>query len=192
MEKYLDGMRNIREKVKRMFLQKENNEMYSIGDYVVYSTAGICKISDIKTEDFYGDIKTYYIIETVYGNKSVVHVPSDNELLMSKMRKPHTKEEITQIIEKAGREKVEWIDDYKTRNEQYNSIIKSGDSLEIAKVLKAAYMNEKECIANNKKISMTDKKITDTAEKMIFQEFATMFEMSFEEVKEVVMNKLNV
>ncbi len=166
--------------------------MYKIGDYVVYSTAGVCKISDIKTEEFYGKNKTYYIIETVYGNKSVVHIPKDNEILMSKMRKLHSKEEILEIIEKVKNESVSWLGDYKARNEQYNAILKSGDCFEIAKVLKAAYKNEKEIAGLNKKLSMTDKKITDTAEKIIFEEFSTMFEMSFEDIKKMVTDKFGI
>ena len=166
--------------------------MYNIGDYVVYSTAGICKISDIKTEEFYGDNKTYYIIENVYGNKSVVHVPKDNELIMSKIRDLHTKKDIDGFLEKAAKTAVSWISEYKLRNETHTATLKSNDFFEIAKVLKLSYINEKECISMNKKISMTDKKVTDTAEKLIFEEYATVFDVPYDNVKEEIVKKLNV
>ncbi len=166
--------------------------MYEIGELVVYSTAGVCKITDIKTEDFYGEKKTYYILETVYGNKSVVHVPADNKVLMSKLRKMHTKEELTDIMDRVEKEETEWLSDYKERNEKYGEILKNGDSFEIVKILKAAYINEREIQRLNKKISMTDKKITDTAEKLVCEEFSTIFDMDFEEIKTKLKEKFNI
>ena len=166
--------------------------MYKIGDYVVYSTIGVCKIADIKTEEFYGEDKTYYIIENAFGNKSVVHIPTDNDILMAKLRKPHTKSELKDMIKLVGKEKVEWISEYKIRSETYSAALKSGIFVEILKVLKAAYINEKECLAVNKKISMTDKRITDTAEKLLFEELSVVQGITFEEAKEMLTEKLGI
>lgn len=63
--------------------------MYEVGGYVSYRSDGVCKIIDIRKENFgvVGKDTLYYVLSPVSDEKSTFFVPVDNEALVSMMRK---------------------------------------------------------------------------------------------------------
>ena len=53
--------------------------MYKIGDIFLYGSNGVCKITDIKSEKFARETKTYYILSPFFDSKETIFVPVDNE-----------------------------------------------------------------------------------------------------------------
>ena len=68
--------------------------MFNIGDCVMYGTSGLCKIIDIRKENFGGKPEEYYILELVFDQSTVIYAPLENNktpmrnvmLLLMKMR----------------------------------------------------------------------------------------------------------
>jgi CarD family transcriptional regulator len=62
---------------------------YDVGEYVVYGTNGICRITDIKNMTLSPIIgeRNYYILEQVNSKSSTIYVATDNEKLCAKMRR---------------------------------------------------------------------------------------------------------
>lgn len=88
--------------------------MYKVNETVIYGTEGICKITDIAERNFNSSVEKYYILKPLYNSSSTIMVPINNEILVSRMRRMLSCEEIEKLIEDMpGEEGLEWIDDEK-------------------------------------------------------------------------------
>ncbi len=146
--------------------------MFSIDDYVVYKTNGVCQITGIKKETFGNETKEYYILTTVYGNPSNVYVPVDNEVLVGKMKKVISVEKIHDILGKSQNLNVDWIDNDRERSEKYSSMVSEGEPSLLFSLVKTLYEHKKEVEKAGRKFRATDKRIMDSAEKILHEEFA--------------------
>ena len=45
--------------------------MYNIGDLIIYSSHGICRIDDICEKEYYGVAKNYYVLHPMEDYKSI-------------------------------------------------------------------------------------------------------------------------
>ena len=72
--------------------------MFKINDYIIYGSMSVCKVLDIiEEENPYIGLKSYYVIQPVYSDKStIIKVPVDNKKIS--MRHLLSKNEIMSII----------------------------------------------------------------------------------------------
>ena len=164
--------------------------MFNINDYVVYKTNGVCQITGIKTETFGNETKDYYILTTVYGNPSNVYVPVDNEALVSKMKRIISVEKIHDIIDKSADKNVDWIDNDRDRNEAYTAMVAEGEPSLLFSLVKTLYNHKKEVEDAGRKFRANDKRIMDSAEKILHQEFAMALDIDPEEVVPFIESEL--
>lgn len=156
--------------------------MLELNSVLIYGSSGICKVTDIRKEKLGKEIREYYILQPLGDNKSVVYVPTDNEGLQNKMRKIISTEEIKSLIKNMPENETIWIDDDRKRNEAYKSILESGDHVGVIKVIKTLFFRRKELTAVGKKLRTTDEAIMQRAEKMLYEEFALVLNISRDEV----------
>ena len=70
-------------------------EKFAVNDYVIYGKSGLCIVKEIKKMRMAnGPLSEYYILNAASGNAVTIYVPCDKENLVSKMRRPMTKDEI--------------------------------------------------------------------------------------------------
>lgn len=60
--------------------------MYSIGEIVLYGSNGVCEITEITTKKIGKDSIEYYVLKPVCSDSSTLFVPTQNEMLVSRMR----------------------------------------------------------------------------------------------------------
>lgn len=169
----------------------EIKNMYSVNEYIVYGKVGVSKIIDIRKECFTGlEEQTYYVLEPVYSEKSIIYAPVNKNL--DKFRKVLTVEEVHEIIEAMPDEKTIWIDNDQSRREQYSEILKEGDHLDIVRLLKTLYARKKELVSKGKKLHVSDERFMKEAEKALFEEFAFVLDIEPEEVLPFIMGELNI
>lgn len=120
---------------------KERCVMLEIGTIVVYGVEGVCKISGVEKLCFAGldTAKDYYVLEHIDNSNGKFYVPVDNELLMAKMQKLFTYEEVMELI-KADLSLPEWIDDNKQRSKFYKEELSSYDNTRIFALAKMLYL----------------------------------------------------
>ena len=53
--------------------------MYNVGDLVVYSSHGICRVDDICEKTLLGETKKYYELHPVEDDNLKISVPVDND-----------------------------------------------------------------------------------------------------------------
>jgi len=165
--------------------------MFSVNEYVVYSTVGICRIVDFKKERFGSSAeKNYYILEPVHLKNSYIYVPADNKVATGKMQPVLTAEEVYTLLDSVSNEEIPWISNDTQRREKYYQIIKSGDRKEILKLIKTLYRQKQKRFASGRKFYAADQHILNTAERLIHNEFALALKIKPEDVMPFILNQL--
>ena len=81
----------------------EVSEMFKTGDYIHYSTNGLCRVEEVTTLDFDGADRSrlYYRLVPVEGKGSTIFTPVDNPKVS--MRLAMTREEAEELKKAVGR-----------------------------------------------------------------------------------------
>lgn len=165
--------------------------MFSVGEKVVYGAQGICEVGGT-TERTIGKAKIkYFVLTPIYDTKSTIYVPTENEKLIANMRKVLSKDEINALIDNAAANQMEWIDDDLERKELCVEIIKSGNRLEILRLIEMLYLR-RECLKQTKKhFHILDERYLREAERLIHDEFSYVLGIEQSEVPEYILNRIN-
>ena len=68
--------------------------MFEIGQVVVYTTYGVCKINDITSMSFSGENIDYYVLKPLKEAKTELTVPVDNPITLKRLHKLLTIDEV--------------------------------------------------------------------------------------------------
>ena len=145
-------------------------------DYIVYRKE-TCKI--IEKED------GYYRLVPVNDTSIKYKVPVDSNFL----KKVITKEEIDRLLLEIP--DINTIDlGEKQIEQEYKELMKSGTHEDLVKIIKTSYLRNQIRILNNKRISEIDDEYFRRAEKYLYEEIGIVLNLSFENTKEYIINKL--
>ena len=144
--------------------------------YIVYRKE-TCKI--IEKED------GYYRLVPVNDTSIKYKVPVDSNFL----KKVITKEEIDRLLLEIP--EINTIDlGEKQIEQEYKELMKSGTHEDLVKIIKTSYLRNQIRILNNKRISEIDDEYFRRAEKYLYEEIGIVLNLSFENTKEYIINKL--
>lgn len=159
--------------------------MYKVGDIVVYKKE-VCEISEIK-EKFYRDMD-YYVLRPINDKTLKLEIPvsMENKLIRNLI----TKKDFENII--INMPKIAIIDcNEKEIENEYKALMQSGKHEDLVKVIKTAYLRNKERLDNNKKTTDKDETYFKLAEQYLYSELAVVYNISYEEAKKYVLDKVN-
>lgn len=74
--------------------------------------------------------------------------------------------------------------------QEYKELMKSGTHEDLVKIIKTSYLRNQIRILNNKRISEIDDEYFRRAEKYLYEEIGIVLNLSFENTKEYIINKL--
>ncbi len=161
--------------------------MFEVNDYIMYGMTGVCQVIDITKEMFIDNLqKEYYVLKYLYANDTIIKIPTDNEKVP--MRKILSKGELTTLIDSMPSSETIWIDDDRKRNEEFKSILKTGDIENLVKLIRSIYLEKEYKKSIGKKTYKIDDEIMQTAERLLNEEFATILNISPNEVTEYIVN----
>ncbi len=165
---------------------------YKKGDYIRYSSSGVCLIADIKKIDYMHtkNKQEFYVLKPVGAATSTIYVPTSNEALTSKMRYILNKDEINEIIANLKNTQTDWIEDRKQRNENFKKILKSCELQELLELVGCIHIKKKELSQAGKKLSATDESALTQAKALIENEFAFVLNLNGAQVGEYIKEKL--
>ena len=151
--------------------------MFQVNDVIIYGAQGVCKITGTEEKTVNGKKKTYFVLKPVGDKGSTIFAPTDNELVLKKMRRLLTKDEIHRLIDSMRSENAVWVPNENERKELYKSILAKGDHLELIKMIKAIYAHKKEREAEGKRLHMSDERFFKDAEQILYSEFQYVLDL---------------
>lgn len=162
--------------------------MFEVNEFVIHTTGGICKVTDIAPLDMPGADKNrkYYFLIPIKERGSKVFVPVDNP---AAIRKVMTDEEAWELIDEIpGIEEMQ-VENDKMREAKYKEAIKSCDCRELIKIIKNLYSRKLERLKEGKKTTATDDKYFKIAEDNLFSELAFATGRSKEDILEAISSR---
>ena len=84
--------------------------MFQVNDVIIYGTQGVCQITGTEEKTVDGKKKTYFVLKPVADMTSTVFVPTDNELVLKKMRRLLTKDKIHKLIDSMPDDNAVWVE----------------------------------------------------------------------------------
>lgn len=154
--------------------------MFTIGDHIIYSAHGLCRIDDIRDETISGVTKKYYKLHPLENTLVTISTPVDNEKVV--MLKLLQKEEALEIIESFKQDGAEWETQPNSRLKQYSELINSGDRLQIAKVVNTLMRKKFDAQLEKTTLYERDYKLLNNTQIILFKELARALDTSFEEI----------
>ena len=145
--------------------------MFQVNDVIIYGAQGVCKIIGTDEKIINGIKKLYFVLKPVDEKGATIFAPTDNELVLSKMRRLLTKDEIHMLIDSMQEDSTLWIDNENERKELYKSILAKGDHRQIIKMLKAIYSHKTQREAEGKRLHQSDERFFKDAEQILYNEF---------------------
>lgn len=156
--------------------------MYKVGDFVVYKR-DVCEIVEIKESYFKG--LDYFVLLPLNDKTLKIQVPTNNKLL----RDVISKEKVIEIINNIP--SIELIKtDNKLIENEYKRLLNSDKYEDLIKIIKTTYLRNKEREDSKKKISDKDKFYFEKAERLLYSEFSIALNITYDETKEYVINKV--
>ena len=165
--------------------------MFEIGTYVVYGSQGVCRVNDIRREDFSGENKDYYILSPADDAKMVIYVPTDAAALTGQMRPLLTRDELDTLIREGANDgTLEWINEPRARNELFRSILQSGDRRMLLRMLRTIHERRELQEASGRKLYAADEQALARAEKLLHGEIAAIVNIRPDEVQNYIRSRL--
>lgn len=158
--------------------------MKTVGELVVYGASGVCRIEDVREENFSGSARCYYILRpiTEQGNDRIF-IPVDNAQLVSGMKAVLQPQEVLTLVrETQPFAASEWPADGRSRSKLSRDILAAGDRLRMVQLIKTIY-------GRAKAPSSTEEAICHRAAAMLYQEFSLVLELGKADVIPFVMGE---
>lgn len=154
--------------------------MFKEGEIVVYKKE-VVKIIGTKINSL-NNIR-YYILVPINDDSLKIDVPVDNRL--GHIRPLMTKKEVKELVKK-----IPTISVIETTNKlienDYRILLNEGSHESLIKIIKTAYLRNKERVDNNKKIGDKDNHYFELAEKYLYTEISYVLKVDYEKAKEYI------
>lgn len=160
--------------------------MYKVGEIVLYGSNGVCRIEEITEKTISKTVIEYYVLKPLATQVSTLFVPTQNEKLVSRMRRVLSKEEIENIIENLP-ETGEWNKNKPERFDSFKKIITDGNCLELIGLIRLLHQQESRQIKRGKRLHITDEKFLKEAERMVYGEISVVLGIDKAEAKNLVL-----
>ena len=163
---------------------------YSIGDKVIYSQSGICSVEDITENDFCGRRSEYYVLRPLYDAGSLIYVPTDNELLVSRIRDAMTEDEVNGIISYMPNAENIWIDNDNKRKEAFSAILLENKPKQLTEMISTLRSRREEQIMKKKRLHISDEHFLERAERILCDEISYVLGVERDAVDEYIVSHI--
>ena len=156
--------------------------MYKINDYLIYKRE-VCQVkalTKINNQD-------YYILENKADSSLKISVPLKEE--KSLLRPLSTSKEITKSLDNIDNIKPLNLTD-RNLEEKYKSLLQGNTLEDLIIIMKTTYLRNEVRKSNKKHLGDKDTYYQELSEKFLFNEVAYSMQISYNDAKELVLNKL--
>jgi CarD family transcriptional regulator len=165
--------------------------VFKIGDLIVYSGHGICRVDEISEKTYTGITKAYYVIHPIENNqKLTINTPVDNDKVV--ILKLMNKEEAENILESFNSAGVNWIEKPQLRGQVFKDIVYTGNRMDIAKVANTLLRKRHEIEMASRKFYEQDSRMLSSIQNILFKELAISLNTSPEAIVEKIKSMLRI
>lgn len=165
--------------------------MFQVGDTIIYTTYGLCRIDDLVKKEFNGEMKDYYILKPLNDSKASLQIQVDNPITKEKLRKILTKSEALDLINQVPSIEPYWIENENERKRHFSNILRCGLRSEIIGIIKSILNHSIGLKERGRKLHACDEQSCKDAEKIIYEELAHVLEKERKEIQELLFECLN-
>ena len=157
--------------------------MFEIGEYIVYGTSGICRVTDICASPYdKTDTRRYYLLVPLHNPmSSTIYTPVDNERVP--MRRLMTPAEIETLIGLIPEIDVLTVPTEKHRREIYRQNLGALEPQGYVRVIKTVRRRRAELTAAHKHFPVTDLEYGRLATHLLYSECAHVLGMEEENME---------
>ena len=150
--------------------------MFQVGDKIVHPMHGAGVIDSIVTKKVNGVVREYYILKLPVGGMLVM-IPTSNSEEIG-VRPVVDKDEADRLIASMPDIEVDMTENWKRRYRENMMRIKSGDLLEVAKVVKGLMLRDVD-----RGLSTGERKMLHSAKQILISELVLSQNTSYEDVE---------
>ena len=159
---------------------------YQVGEVVLYGTEGICKVLGTEEKRFGNEALMYYVLESATKG-SRIFVPFSNETLVSRIRKPLPREELTALLAGIGEIPLgNWHENDRERKTLHMAIVANKGIYELLQLAKTVECRRAVMQENGKKLYAFDDRICRDALSLAAAEIAYTMNLSQPEAKKLL------
>lgn len=162
--------------------------MFGINDTIMYGSYGVCRIVDIRPEQFSLETRVYYVLKPVQDETSTIYCPVEGG--EKKFRHLLSVNEIYELVASIPKMEAEWIEDDQQRQEKFQDILRHGDHASLMKLVKTLYTQREKQRSAGKKFHNADQKLMKEAEGVLYSEFAHVLHIRPDEVVPFIAGRL--
>jgi len=163
--------------------------MFNVGDLIIYSAQGICRIDDICAKTYWGITKDYYVLHPIENCKLTISIPVDNKVIMLGLIDKNEAEEIIESFKLPG---INWIELCSERAQVYLEIVRKGNRKEISKIVNTLIRKKHRADISGKKFYQQDSKLLVFIQNILFKELAMSLNTTFEAIHERITSLIAV
>jgi CarD family transcriptional regulator len=160
--------------------------VFSIGDYVMKTSKGVCHIDDITHLDMAGidKDKLYYVMTPIDGKGSTLYVSVDTA--QESIRAAMTKGQAEDVIDSIPSIEEAWVENDKLREQCYKDAVRSGSPEALIGIIKTIYARKKLREGQGKKNTAVDERYFKQAEDLLFAEIAFALGKNKDEIHDYI------
>ncbi|MEY8426537.1 CarD family transcriptional regulator [Lachnospiraceae bacterium 46-15] len=164
--------------------------MFHVGEFVVYGSQGVCKVTDVGCLNLSGapSDRRYYTLEPCHILGGKVFTPVDNQKAI--IRPVISKDEAMSLIDDMTDIETLWVPDERKRESYYKDALRKCDCRELVKIIKTTYLRKQSRAAAGKKVTAGDEKYLHLAEANLYGELAVALDMEQENVKQFIIDRI--
>lgn len=162
-----------------------------IGEHVHYGAHGVCRVDGYENMDLGGGKKKYYRLKPASDEHIQLYLPADADPERVKLREVLSADEIYALVEQELQNPVDWVVDSKMRRELSGKTLRSGDTVELIRMVKAIH-GHAQSLPAGKSLPMSDLEQMRSAEKQLFNEFCFVLDIEKEQVLPFILGQIRV
>jgi len=158
-----------------------------IGDTVMHSHSGVCKITDIVTQTFNHEERDYYVLLPMFDKRSICYVPVDYNPEKIHIQPVLSTSQANELLKKAkNASPLDWINNPNERKQKFLHIYKGVNREEKIRLVKAIRLHEEEQKKLGKQLHATDLHIVENCENELLGELSYVLNIPVEELKNCI------
>lgn len=164
--------------------------MYKVGDYVIYSGNGICRIEDRMHLDMEGidENQWFFLVVPVEEQATRLYIPV--EKIENKTRRVMNESEAWKLMDGVVQIDELEIPNDRMREQIYKQAVLSNDPIQLIRVIKTIFVRKKQREAEGKKNTVIDERYFKLAENNLYDELAFAIGRDKEEIPALIEERI--